>query len=111
MELLSKIKFVNDDLKEDFYKLEKGDSAEKELFKAINHALDELEKNAFSGIQIPKRLIPKEYKQKYNVKNLWKYNLSKGWRVLYSIFAEEVLVISLILEWCNHKEYEKKFNY
>ena len=84
---------------------------ERELFKIINQALDNLEENAFSGIQIPKRLIPKYYAQKYDVKNLWKYNLPKGWRLLYSIINGEVVVVCLVLEWLSHTDYEKRFKY
>jgi len=56
-------------------------------------------------------LIPLRYIKKYEVKNLWKYNLSKGWRLLYSIESEELIIVSIILEWLNHKEYEKRFKY
>jgi hypothetical protein len=62
-------------------------------------------------VQIPKRLVPKEYKTKYKVKNLWKYNLSNNWRLLYSIADDEILVVSIILDWLNHEEYEKKMKY
>ena len=107
MKLPSKIRFVDSNTQEAFYKLEQGDNSQKELYKFINQALDNIEENAFCGIQIPKKLIPKEY----NAKNLWKYDLPKGWRLIYSIVSDEIVVISLILEWFNHKEYEKRFNY
>ena len=111
MNLPSRIKFVNKKLREAFYKLEEGDNSERELFKFINQALTNIQHNAFCGIQISKKLIPKEYEQKYAVKNLWKYDLPKGWRLIYSIGREEIKVISLILEWLTHKEYEKRFKY
>ncbi|MFT4326857.1 MAG: hypothetical protein ACMXYK_05115, partial [Candidatus Woesearchaeota archaeon] len=60
---------------------------------------------------IPKKLIPKEYTTKYGIKNLWKYDLPKGWRLVYSIVNEEIFVVTVILEWFKHKEYEKRFNY
>lgn len=69
-----------------------------------------LKKNAFSGLQIPKRIIPKEY-LKYGIDNLWKYNLPNAWRLLYSIGKEEVQIISIVLEWMDHKEYERRFHY
>ncbi len=37
--------------------------------------------------------------------------MPKGWRLIYSIGREEIKVISLILEWLTHKEYEKRFKY
>ncbi len=63
MKLPSESKFADDKIKEAFYKLEQGDTSEKELFKLINQALDNIESNAFCGVQIPKKLIPKVYEQ------------------------------------------------
>jgi len=108
MKLPSTIRFADIKIKESFHSLEKD---EKELYKSINQALDKIEKNAFSGIQISKKLIPQEYKQKFGIENLWKYNLLNGWRLMYSITSDEIIVLSLILEWFDHKEYERKFKY
>ena len=30
---------------------------------------------------------------------------------MYSIVNDQIVVISLVLEWLDHKEYEKRFNY
>jgi len=111
VKLPSEIRFADRGIQDAFYKLEQGDNSERELFKFINQALDNIEENAFSGIQIPKKLIPKEYVSKYGVKNLWKYDLPKGWRLIYSIMNDEIIVVSLILEWFDHKAYERRFNY
>lgn len=70
-----------------------------------------LEKNAFSGVRILKKLIPEIYIKKYGVTNLWKYNLPRGWRLIYSVASWEITVLSIILEWFNHKDYERKFKY
>lgn len=111
MKLPSTIRFAEKNIEEAFYKLEEGDDSERELFKFINEALDNIEENAFCGVQIPKKLIPKEYANKYGAKNLWKYDLPKGWRLIYSIVNDEIVVVSLVLEWFDHKEYERRFNY
>ena len=52
----SNIKWENTEIKKAFYKLENID---KELFKQINNALNNIEVNAFCCRNIPKRLIPK----------------------------------------------------
>jgi len=109
MELPSKIQFADDKVKEAFEELESCN--EKGLYEWLVKAFKDIEKNAFCGIQIPKRLIPKEYLKKYNVHNLWKYNLPNAWRLIYSIESKEIIVISIILEWMNHKEYNRRFNY
>jgi hypothetical protein len=112
MEINSEVIFADEKLKKAFLKLQEGDSQEIELKKSLEKAFSQIEKNAFCGIQIPKRLIPKEYVKKYGrIDNLWKVNLPKGWRLLYTIKRDEVVVISIILEWMTHSEYEKRFGY
>jgi len=108
MKLSSKIKFANEKVKEAFENLK---SPEDKLYKWLTRAFKDIEENAFCGIQIPKRLIPKLYLKQYNIKNLWKYNLPGAWRLLYSIENQEILVVSIILEWMDHKNYERKFKY
>ena len=104
----SKVVFISDELEKDFYALKEDDP----LRKAITKAITDLRDNAFAGIQVPKRLFPKEYIRKYGINNLWKYDLPKGWRLLYTIAPDnEVELISAILEWFPHKEYERRMGY
>ncbi|MFH1181625.1 MAG: hypothetical protein V1702_01580 [Candidatus Woesearchaeota archaeon] len=80
--------------------------------KSIIKAIKDLNQNAFSGLQIQKRLFPYEYVRKYRIKNLWKYDLPRGWRLLYTVTPEnEIQLLTIILEWLPHKEYERRFNY
>jgi mRNA-degrading endonuclease RelE of RelBE toxin-antitoxin system len=81
------------------------------LFNWLNRAFDDISANAFCGVQIPKKQIPKEYSKKYGIDNLWKYNLSNAWRLLYSVARDEIIVVAIILEWMPHKDYEKRFGY
>ena len=112
MEKSSVVRFVDKNIQDAFYNLEQGDEQEQEMFRLINQAIDNLEKNAFCGIQIPKKQIPKEYTQTYGVMNLWKYDLPRGWRLIYTIRGENAVIVSIILEWFfSHKEYERKFHY
>ena len=104
----SKVVFISDKLEKDFNSLRDDDFIKKGIIRAIQ----DLKENSFCGIQVPKRLIPREYIQKYGINNLWKYDLPKGWRLLYNITADnEVELISAILEWFDHKNYERKFKY
>ena len=107
----SEIKFAEEKVKESFEKLKDSKTEDKKLFDWINRALDDLQENAFCGIQIPKRLIPKIYIEKYGIDNLWKYDLPRGWGLIYSVANNYVCVLSLILEWMDHKNYERRFNY
>ena len=107
----SQVYFVDEKLKETYNKLVESKTEEQELHKWISRAIDDLKQNAFCGIQVKKELIPKEYTQKYQIDNLWKYDLPKGWRLLYSVARDGIIVISIILEWMDHKDYERRFGY
>ncbi|MFH1072626.1 MAG: hypothetical protein V1743_04320 [Nanoarchaeota archaeon] len=109
--MISKVVLADERLAGALEKLKYSTTEDKQLYDSIQKVFDRLKENAFSGIQIPKRLIPKEYIQKYRIDNLWKHNLPKGWRLLYSITSKEVLLISIIIEWVDHKKYEKRFKY
>ncbi len=111
MKLPSKIKFADDKVKKAFEKLEQGRTEDTKLYEFLVRAFEDIEENAFCGIRIPKKLIPKEYKKKYEIDNLWKYNLPNAWRLLYSVGKQELIVISIVLEWLDHKNYDRKFGY
>ena len=105
------VHFGDERIKEAFEKLKNSKVEDQMLYKWVERAIKDLGENCFCGIQIPKRLFPKEYVQKYNIDNLWKYDLPKGWRLIYSVADGEVCIISIILEWMDHKEYERRFKY
>ena len=106
-----KISFVSDKLEKEFDKLRFGRSDERELFFQIINAFDDMKNNLNNCIKIPKKLWPKFYVKKYKINNLWKYNLKKGWRIIFTLESKELIVISIVLEILNHKEYEKRFGY
>lgn len=104
----SEVVFADDKIEKEFNKLDDND----EIKKYIKRAIKDIQENAFCGIQIPKRLIPKEYIQKYGINNLWKYDFPDGWRLIYSITTpNKVEILALILDWFSHPEYERKFHY
>ena len=107
----SRVVFADAKLKDAFEALEHSKTEDQRLYKWLDRAFDDLAENAFCGIQIPKKLIPKKYIQQYGIDNLWKYNLPNAWRLLYSVARDEIIIISIILEWLSHKEYEKRFGY
>ncbi|MCX6665137.1 MAG: hypothetical protein NT038_03615 [Euryarchaeota archaeon] len=80
------------------------------IFSSIGF-FDDIKEKYTCGIFIPKRLIPVEYVKKYGIDNLWKYDLPSGWRLLYSVKADDVVILTIILEWLPHKKYERRFHY
>lgn len=104
----TEVQFINEKVQKAFSELEKEDP---ELKKKIERAFNDIKTNPFCGIQIPKRLIPQEYVKKFSIHNVWKYNLPDAWRLLYSIEGGELKVITIVLEWMDHKNYERRFKY
>ena len=101
----SKAVFANDKIEKEFYNLDEND----EIKIYLKRAIKDISENAYCGIQIPTKLFPKEYVQKYMITNLWKYNLPDGWRLIYSITTpDKVEILAVILEWFNRKEYERR---
>lgn len=106
----SEVYFIDEKLKEAYVALKEGKFEDKRLYEYINRAIKDLKKDASAGIHMQKKLIPKEY-TKYGIINIWKYDVSNGWRLIYSVADEEVKIISIILEWLDHKNYERRFGY
>ncbi len=104
----SKVIFADEELKKTFENLKSGDER---LYKEIEEALKTIKQNAFFGRNVKKKLIPKELIQKYGIDNLWIYNLRKDWRLLYTITNNEVEVLAIVLDWMNHKDYERLFKF
>jgi Txe/YoeB family toxin of Txe-Axe toxin-antitoxin module len=107
IKLSDEIIFADNKVEEAFNSLKENDW----LKKAIQRAIINLKQNAFTGEKIRNDLIPKEYIQKYNIENLFWYSLPKGWRLVYSVAGDNVKVLAIIIEYFNHKDYERRFRY
>ena len=103
--------FRDKKLEATFEDLKTGKFQDKKLYEFIDRAIKDIKKDPTCATKIPKKLWPKTYIQKYSITNLWKYNLPSGWRLTYTIKTDEVMILNVILEWFNHKEYEKRFKY
>ena len=106
-----KVYFVERALQGEYKRLGRGTIAERDLRVVLYKSFQIISENPSAGKQICHSLIPKVYLKKHNIKNLWKYNLPNAWRLLYSVENNRILVVSIILEWMNHKDYERRFNY
>ncbi|MCX6771026.1 MAG: type II toxin-antitoxin system RelE/ParE family toxin [Candidatus Micrarchaeota archaeon] len=99
-----KVKFVNRRVYEEYYKLKDGAFEEKELYRLLTGAFRALEKNPLLGVRVPSANWPGEYTKKYD--------LTRAWRLVYTLEGNDVEVVSIILEWFDsHKKYEKRFGY
>ena len=111
MNKINFVAFADRNLKKAYLELKAGRFEERKLFSFINRAFDDLKENPFCGIRISKDRWPKEYIKTYKINNLWKYNLPNAWRLIYTLVGDEVKIVNMILEWFNHKDYNKKFRY
>ena len=103
-----KVVFADDKLEEAFNYLNEEDW----LKKAIRNAINNLKENAFCGERIRKELIPKDYIKKYEIDNLWWYHLPSGWRLVYSVMTPtNITILAVIVDYMDHKNYERKFGY
>jgi hypothetical protein len=107
----SAVYFADEQVQQTFLMLQSGRAEEKEIFNQLNTAFDRIAMDPFCGIQVPKRLIPRVYITKYGIENLWKYNFLKNWRLMYSVAGDGTQVVTLVIEWLSHKEYERRFRY
>ena len=101
----TQIKQLRESLKEQDIKFHR------QLLKAIEREEENLKRDMHRGTQIEKSKIPKEYILKYGVSNLWKIDLPSYWRIIYTIIGNEFEIISILLEFMDHKEYDKRFGY
>ncbi len=102
--------FLDEICLEEFTRLKQGKFEDRRLASEIETVMDELKENPTSGIQIERRLWPKKYTQ-YGINNLWKYDMQRGWRLIYMIRGSKLEIEVTILEWFDHKGYEKRFGY
>jgi len=78
----------------------------------VDSALDKVKLNMMAGDKIQRPQWPPYYVGKYSIRHLWKFNMSKGSRLIYTLLSENGLWAVVVLEmFLTHKEYEKRFGY
>ncbi|MCX6777516.1 MAG: hypothetical protein NT157_01385 [Candidatus Micrarchaeota archaeon] len=108
---IKRVAFADESVLKAFRQLKSGRFEERRLAEYIEEAIGELKANPFAGIPIQRRLWPPEYVRKFGIDNLRKYDLPDGWRLTYTLQGNEIEIISIILEWLSHKQYERRFGY
>lgn len=90
---------------------EDGNHASHTLLKKLDKAIEKLKYNFKVGSHIPKDRIPTFYVLNHGVENLWKLNLDQNYRLIYTLRGTETEVTSVLLEFFDHKDYNKRFGY
>ena len=105
------VAFATRELERSYERLASGDDADRTLHAAIARAIVEIKRDPVGSVRVPQRLWPVTYARKHCITNLWKHDLSKGWRLIYTIQSNEVEVLDFVLDIIDHKEYDRKFGY
>jgi len=86
---------------------------ERTILNAVKQKSELIKTNPHYGNPISKKLIPREYQEKYGVTNLFRVELPNFWRMLYTLTEGEskVEIVSFVLDILDHKDYNKKFGY
>lgn len=96
--------------------VEKGTPSRKkptyaQLLSSINIALRNISLDHNYGNLIHLSRISKQTAKKYGTYKIWRVNLVGYWRLLYTIIGSKVKIIAFILEYIDHKKYNKLFGY
>ena len=85
---------------------------ERMILNALNKKMELIKANIHFGAPIAKKIIPKEYQEKYHVTNLFRVELPLFWRMLYTLTDNDAVeIIAFILDILDHPKYNKKFSY
>ncbi len=82
-----------------------------QLLKAIEREKINLKINPQLGDHIPRKNISKGVVARYGTDRLWRLDLVGYWRIIYTIVGDEVKIVTFILEFVDHKKYDKVFGY
>ena len=81
------------------------------FYKEIDDILGLIKENPQIGNRIQYEKIPKCYITAYDVPNMFRVQLSKGWRLVYSLTGKQDQKTVYVLEIFDHKNYQKRFGY
>jgi len=107
---------LSNDAKEVYQYLNKkaeNSKIEKSILNAIKQKALLIKQNPQYGDPVSKKLIPKEYINKYQITNLFRVELPNFWRMLYTLTEgdSKIEIIAFVLDITTHKKYNKKFGY
>ncbi|MBC8495999.1 hypothetical protein H8D36_07620 [archaeon] len=81
------------------------------ILNSFERTLTLLELNPYLGDLIPRKNISKKVILFYSTNKLFRLPLTNYWRLVYTVIKDENKTVVLILEFFNHKDYNKRFGY
>jgi len=103
-----KLVFVDKALENSFNALSDRDPIKKGLIKAMRDIKEDFSVGRLITRDTHNKTRVKSILGKYGSVNLRVYNLPSAWRMIYSVTSsEDIRIVAVILDWMNHKDYEK----
>jgi len=81
------------------------------LLNSIAQKIELFKLNPEAGRAVEKKLIPRKYREAYNVTNLWIINLAQNWRMMYNLQTTEIHILCFVLDLTDHDKYNKIFGF
>jgi len=81
------------------------------LKRRVEEIFDLLKKDIGLGVKISKDRWPRSYVKRWGLRNLYKCNLGRDWRMIYTLVFDGAGIGVLALEVLSHKQYDKLFGY
>jgi hypothetical protein len=89
----------------------KNSKIEASLLKSIQNKIQLIKINPHYGNPIEKSKIPQSYKEKYEITNLFRIELTNFWRMDYTLKNNEIEIIAFVLNIMDHDKYNKIYKY
>ncbi len=104
----AEIIFENIRLKRDYESLRDKEEFRK-LYDSLTRAFKDIAEDPGTGIPLEKYRIPRDLVSR-GFTNLRKYELPGAWRLIYSLAGDKIRILAIILEWCDHKTYQRRYS-
>ena len=82
-----------------------------QLLKSIDQAIVKIGIDYRCGDLIPRKYLTKQAIERYGTDRIFRLELVGYWRLLYTVVGTEAEIIAFILEYMDHKTYNKLFGY
>ena len=96
---------------DDFMPIFSSRDKEGQIYRDIDKAIKELNKDKIIGIHLQRNKVPKYYIQKYGYNAYYKVVLPENWRLIYGIISIHRERRALLMEVFDHEDYNKRFGF
>jgi hypothetical protein len=105
-----KVVFFDDKAHIKFHYFENSTAENRIIHRKLSAAFKIILDKPNVGEHIGKEKIPKAYKKK-GITDLYKYNLTKSWRLMYYLERNDDILYIVIMDWLPHSDYDRLFGY